>query len=140
MAFDKKQLDWIYNRTSGYCHICGCKLARTNYGQFGAKGAWEVEHSVPRSKGGTDRLNNLFPAHISCNREKQAVNTRICRRWNGKTKAPLGRAKRQQARTDNGVLGAACGGLAGLAIACPIGGVIGALAGGRIGASQNPDH
>lgn len=140
MAFDKKQLEWIYNRTSGYCHICGKKLARTNYGKLGAKGAWEVEHSVPRCKGGTDHLNNLFPAHVSCNREKQAVSTRTCRAWNGKSKAPLGREKRKQAKFENGAIGAACGGLAGLALAGPVGAVIGALTGGHIGASQNPDH
>ena len=139
MAFDHKQLDRIYQRTSGYCHICGRKLARTNYGKAGKTGAWEVEHSVPSSKGGTDHSNNLFPAHISCNREKQAVTTRTARTWNGKSRAPLSPEKRKQAKTENGVLGAACGGLAGLAIGGPIGGVIGALAGGHWGASQNPD-
>jgi hypothetical protein len=45
MAYD---LNAIYDRTSGYCHIFHRKLVFTNYGIVGAKGAWEVEHSGPR--------------------------------------------------------------------------------------------
>ncbi|HZW06078.1 MAG TPA: HNH endonuclease, partial [Phycisphaerales bacterium] len=67
MAWTREQLTAIYDRTSGYCHLCGKKLALTNYAAHGHKGAWEVEHSVPRACGGSDRLNNLYAAHISCN-------------------------------------------------------------------------
>jgi len=75
MAFSSEQLNQIYNRTSGYCHICHKKLAFKNYGVFGARGAWEVEHSNPQAKGGTNRLNNLYPACITCNRSKGASRT-----------------------------------------------------------------
>jgi hypothetical protein len=139
MAYDKNQLDRIYDRTSGYCHICGRKLARTNYGKINSKGAWEVEHSVPVVSGGTDHLNNLFPAHISCNRKKQATTSRAARARHGRTRAPLSGARRNEARVENGLIGATCGGLAGLAIAGPVGAVIGALTGRHIGASANPD-
>jgi 5-methylcytosine-specific restriction endonuclease McrA len=140
MNLTSDQLDRIYERTSGYCHLCHKKLARTNYGRHGSKGAWEVEHSIPKSKGGTDHMNNLFAAHISCNREKQAVTTKTARVWNGKTRAPLGVKMRKQAKTENGLLGAVGGGLAGLVIGGPIGGMIGALAGGHLAAAQNPDR
>lgn len=45
MPYSRSQLRRIYDRTSGYCHLCHKKLAFTNYGRYGAKGVWEVEHS-----------------------------------------------------------------------------------------------
>jgi 5-methylcytosine-specific restriction endonuclease McrA len=76
MPFDKQTLTRIYKRTSGYCHLCHAKLSIKNYGQLGKKGSWQVEHSVPRSKGGTDHLNNLFPACVTCNGDKSNKTTR----------------------------------------------------------------
>lgn len=40
------------------CHLCG------------ADGATTADHVVPRSKGGADGLDNLEPAHMSCNRAR----------------------------------------------------------------------
>lgn len=139
MKLTKEQLDRIYARTSGRCHICHHQLARVNYGQTGKRGAWEVEHSVPRAKGGTDHMNNLYPAHVSCNRGKQTVTSRTARGWNGKKCAPLSVSKREAAKTENGVLGAVCGGLAGLVVGGPVGAFVGATAGACLGSSQNPD-
>ncbi|MGD0615966.1 MAG: HNH endonuclease signature motif containing protein [Verrucomicrobiota bacterium] len=139
MAYTKEQLDWIYRRTSGYCHLCQTKLSRKNYGRQGQRGAWHVDHSVPRSKGGTDHLNNLKAACIDCNLDKSSKTTRTARRWNGKTSAPLSLERRRQAKTDNGILGAVGGGAVGFAVAGPVGAVIGALAGGHLGVSANPD-
>jgi hypothetical protein len=140
MAFNKEQLDRIYCRTTGYCHICGDKLARTNYAKPGKKGAWEVEHSVPRSKAGTDHPNNLFPACIDCNRNKSDRTTRAARAWHGKTRAPLSAEKRKQAKVENGILGAAGGAAIGLVVAGPAGALVGALAGGALAGSKNPDR
>jgi hypothetical protein len=140
MKFDKRQLDSIYRRTSGYCHICHMKLALRNYGHTGTKGAWQVEHSVPRSRGGTDHLNNLFAACVSCNHEKSNKTTRTARGWNGKTSAPLNHVKRKQAKFENGFAAAILGGFAGVAIAGPIGAVVGAVTGACVGSSQNPDR
>lgn len=70
VVFDTQTLRYIYDKTGGYCRYCGKKLAWTNYGVIGARGAWEVDHSIPLSRGGTEHLNNLFPVCISCNREK----------------------------------------------------------------------
>lgn len=139
MILTKSQLDQIYRRTSGYCHLCHSKLSRKNYATAGKKGAWEVEHSVPRSKGGSNHPNNLFAACISCNRDKGIMTTRTARGWNGKQRAPLSPSKRKAAKIENGMLGAACGGLLGLAIAGPVGAAVGALALGQITGSANPD-
>jgi 5-methylcytosine-specific restriction endonuclease McrA len=140
MSFDQRLLTRVYQRTSGYCHLCHCKLALKNHGRLGRRGAWEVEHSVPRSKGGTDHLNNLFPACVACNRDKGTRTSRTARGWNEKTCAPLNPGKRKQAKLENGLAGALAGGFAGGAVAGPVGAIIGAVTGACIGSSGNPDR
>jgi len=81
MVYDNETLNCIYEKTEGHCHICGKKLSFSNYHRLGRTGAWEVDHSVPVAKGGTDHLNNLFPACIACNREKGTVTSRTARNW-----------------------------------------------------------
>ncbi len=138
MSFSDEELNLIFDRTSGYCHICHKKVAFKNYGTYGARGAWEVEHSIPLSKGGTHRLNNLYPACISCNRSKGTKSTRSSRGKNGKTRAPLSVERRKQAKEDNalagGIIGAAIGSVAG-----PMGIIFGALFGSQLGHQKNPD-
>jgi len=133
MAYTDEKLSAIYDRTSGYCHICGKKLAFANYGRIGARGAWEVEHSVPRVSGGTDRLNNLYAACITCNREKRDGSTRAARGRNGLTRAPLSRSRRAQQRATNTVVGAGLGALVGGILFGPSGALIGAGIGAAAG-------
>lgn len=45
------------------CHLCGHLI----------EGDFDVDHVVPRARGGIDGIENLAPAHPSCNRSKQAV-------------------------------------------------------------------
>jgi HNH endonuclease len=73
----REMLRRIYDRTCGYCHLCGKKLSFQNYGRFEKRRAWEIEHSIPRAMGGSDHLNNLYPACIGCNRDES---TAICAR------------------------------------------------------------
>jgi 5-methylcytosine-specific restriction endonuclease McrA len=70
MGYTGDELNDIYDKNDGYCWHCGKKLAFTNYGKPGERGAWEVDHSRPISKGGTDYLRNLVPTCIECNRSK----------------------------------------------------------------------
>lgn len=70
LRYTEDELNYIYEKTDGYCYYCGKKLSFQNYGIHGAKGSWHVEHKVPVSKGGTDSMNNLVPACIDCNAEK----------------------------------------------------------------------
>ena len=83
MAFSEEELRVIYGRTDGYCHLCGKKLARRNYGCSGAKSAWEVDHSNAKTSGGTDYGQNLYPACIPCNRSKQGRSAAAIRKANG---------------------------------------------------------
>jgi 5-methylcytosine-specific restriction endonuclease McrA len=70
MGYTDEELSYIYDKNNGYCWHCRKKLAFTNYGRYGRKGAWEVDHSNPISKGGTDYFRNLVPACVECNRSK----------------------------------------------------------------------
>ncbi len=55
--------DQVWERGGGLCGICGVEIAT------GSK--WHVDHVVPVSKGGPDRLWNVLPAHPSCNSRKK---------------------------------------------------------------------
>lgn len=86
MAYDNEILNDIFEKTDGYCHICDGKLTFSAYGDVYHLHGWEVDHSIPRAKGGTDHLNNLWPAHTSCNRSKGAFSTQSARNWHGRSK------------------------------------------------------
>lgn len=73
MGWDDETLNRVYDKTDGCCRYCGKKVSWKNYGRPGERGAWEVDHSVPRAFGGTDRMSNLWPACIECNRDKGAM-------------------------------------------------------------------
>src|SRR5439155_23025161 len=109
MSFSDETLSCIHDRTSGYCHLCWLKVCFRNYGIIRARGAWEVEHSITWARGGTDHLNNLYPACIPCNRSKGTISTRTVRAWNGRTRAPLSRYRRQEIRNRNGWTGVTVG-------------------------------
>jgi 5-methylcytosine-specific restriction endonuclease McrA len=139
MGYSNERLEQIFDRTSGYCHICGGKLSFCNYGVFGTRGNWEVEHSIPKCEGGTDHLNNLYAAHISCNRGKRATCTRKAHAQYGRKKAPLNVRKRREAKVRNATAGAFLGSIVGNIIAGPYGLLAGALIGAQEGHNSNPD-
>jgi 5-methylcytosine-specific restriction endonuclease McrA len=119
----------IYRRTDGFCHLCHKKLALKHYARAGARGAWEIEHSVPRARGGTDHGNNLYAACISCNRSKGKRSTRTARRHHGQTRAPYGRRRKAGVRLGNALAGAGLGAGLGLILG-PGAWLAGALFGG----------
>lgn len=139
MLYDVKVLRRIYNRTDGHCHICGKKLSFVNYAAPGSKGAWEVEHSVAKAKGGTDHLNNLFPACITCNRAKGIRTSRTARVQHGRKGAPLSRAGKDGVRRSNALAGAGLGAVVGGFLGGPPGALIGGALGGIIGHSSDPE-
>ena len=126
------KLQSIFQKTNGHCHLTGQKLIFQHYGQFGEPGAWEIEHSTPKSAGGTDHPNNLFPATISANRAKGNASNHTIRSQYGLTRAPLSEANRQKAHEKNAWKGLACGALAGLPFG-PIGVGVCALIGALVG-------
>lgn len=138
MNFTEEDLYDIYDRTSGYCHICQKKLAFKNYGQFGARSAWEVDHSNPKSCGGTNRLNNLYAACISCNRRKNNNSTRLARSTYGNRRTPLSRAARKRAKDRSAIIGGLLGAVSG-SVFGPGGAILGGAIGAKLGHKLNPD-
>lgn len=82
MQFDDDILTRIFDKKDGHCNYCVKKLAWRNYGNPDGRGGWEVDHSIPRSKGGTNHLNNLVPSCINCNRSKGNLTGRQYKRIN----------------------------------------------------------
>jgi hypothetical protein len=140
MQRDDERLSRIYDRTGGYCHICGKKLAFGNYGLIGKRGCWEIEHSKARANGGSDHGNNLYAACIPCNRSKRDGTTRAARGYHGRTAAPLSVKKRTSVRRTNAVVAGGAAGLTALALGAsgPAGWLVAGL-GAAIGHSLEPD-
>ncbi len=80
MAYDDETLSLIFDKTDGTCRHCGKQLSWRNYGRPGERGAWEVDHGTPLSRGGTDYLRNLWPSCVGCNAEKGMWTTSEYRR------------------------------------------------------------
>ncbi len=52
----------VWDKTNGICYYCKTKLHPfRNY---------QIDHFIPKSKGGSEDLENLFPSCISCNMHK----------------------------------------------------------------------
>ena len=51
-ADDLDDVEWVHART------------------VGQRGAWELDHFIPFSRGGSDQLYNLVPACVDCNMQK----------------------------------------------------------------------
>ena len=67
---------WFLALTGGgwKCHYCGCLLPPNKRSHTTGELSWwpEVDHVVPRAKGGSDLLRNLVLACPPCNQRKQA--------------------------------------------------------------------
>ena len=137
MKKDNKRLNAIYDKTNGYCHICHKKIAFSNYGLNGAKGAWHIDHSIPRAKGGSDHLNNLYPACIPCNLYKKDSSNSTIRRVHGNKRAPFSKNKLERIKSENTAKGIVAGASIGLLLG-PGGAFIGGLVGGIIGNDTSP--
>ncbi|MCC6652845.1 MAG: HNH endonuclease [Candidatus Eisenbacteria bacterium] len=139
-AWTDEELERIYDSTSGRCHLCGKRLAWTNYGAAKDKrGAWHVDHSRPLARGGGDDLRNTKPACVSCNCSKQAGHNRTIRARHGRTRAPLSRRRREEEKLKQGFAGAAAGVLIGGAIAGPPGAWVGGAVMAMLAHDHDPD-
>lgn len=140
MGYSDEQLNWIFDRTDGHCHICGKRLCFGNYNRSGTRGCWEVEHHVPRAAGGSNARRNLFPACVQCNRRKGAGTTRQARARHGRRAAPLSAARKSRVRDENTAIGAVLGGVGAMvAGGGPVGLAIVSGIGALLGRSIEPD-
>ncbi|MBI5083315.1 MAG: HNH endonuclease [Acidobacteria bacterium] len=141
MSRSKEDLQRIFDRTSGKCHLCHEWLVFENYGKPAAQGGWEIEHSKPKAKGGTDHINNKYAACVQCNRSKGTKTAKSVRAKHGKKKPPLNTKLRQEKMGNRALKGAGVGTLAGYLLD-PTGGIltgVGLVLGGILGRSKDPD-
>jgi 5-methylcytosine-specific restriction endonuclease McrA len=138
--FNNDELEAIFDRTRGKCHICHARLSLRNYGQQRTRGAWHVDHSIPLARGGSNHGNNLYAACISCNCGKSATSSRTARRRNGTKRAPMNSERYAAARADGVVGGGAIGAGIGAMFGGPPGALIGGLIGAAIGGSSELDE
>ena len=138
--FNDDELELIFDRTRGKCHVCHVRLSYRNYGRRGTRGGWHVDHSVPLAKGGTNHRNNLYAACISCNCDKSTITSRAARARNGTKRAPMNAQRHAAARADNVLGGGAIGAGIGALIGGPPGAFIGGLIGAAFGEGTDPDE
>ena len=131
--FDHETRRAVFTKSNRLCHLCWKTIAFSNYGNHGARGAWEIDHSRPRSQGGTDHLNNLYAAHTACNRAKQARSSAGVRRENGHSRPPMSAAAMKELKAGDAWAGALSIGLLGARFFGPPGFLVGAAI-GAIGA------
>ena len=51
------------------CYYCGMPFDRRTSNPYSPL-AFTADHVIPREAGGSDRMENLVPAHFKCNRAK----------------------------------------------------------------------
>ncbi len=64
ILFSCEEREEVYNKYEGHCGICG---------QFVPYSVFTIDHIVPLSKGGTNKISNLQCACRSCNTLKQDI-------------------------------------------------------------------
>ncbi len=129
----RDELSRILKKTKGRCRLCGKgRFSVKSYGRH-----WELDHSNPRARGGTDRVSNLQPAHVRCNRSKQDRSTKSVRRANGLRRRPLSQEEQDSARAKNMLTGAGVGAVLGGIVGGPPGAWLGGAVGGLFGHSTD---
>ncbi len=69
----KKQRRWKNCENSHkLCAICHKTVSYGSHEsiQPNSRYSWNIDHKIPKSKGGSDHINNLRITHPKCNREK----------------------------------------------------------------------
>lgn len=138
--YGDERLRQVFERTSGKCHICGKSLRFEDYGRSARDGGWQVEHSRPVAKGGTDHLNNLCPACVPCNLTKGTRSATAARAAHGRKRKPLSVEQRRKAQAEQAKKGLTIGAIAGLLIdPTGVASVLGGALGAHIGKNVDPD-
>ena len=83
VQFPEKYYEALFAIQKSTCALCGKRVTKTTR---------SIDHKIPRSKGGSDRLTNLQLVHRSCNSSKGTSSTAKARKH---LQPKKGTAKRQ---------------------------------------------
>jgi 5-methylcytosine-specific restriction endonuclease McrA len=61
MGASLKRRNELYNKYCGRCYLCGCDISFDNF---------QIEHVLPKARGGLTNINNLNPVCGICNATK----------------------------------------------------------------------
>lgn len=89
MRFSREKIAAVYKRGKKQCHLCHGKLDLSRYGE-----QWQCDHLTPVSKGGTNALENLLPAHALCNQRRGARTVAWAKKHVGKPRRKQRRIKK----------------------------------------------
>jgi hypothetical protein len=79
LGYTCEELNAIYDKNNGDYWHCGKKLAFTNYGKIGNKGAWEVDHSDSVSRG-AQIISEILSLHALIATEAKVVAEDLAKR------------------------------------------------------------
>jgi CRISPR/Cas system Type II protein with McrA/HNH and RuvC-like nuclease domain len=68
----------LYLRQQGHCYYCGCA---THIGRTDGPFLFTVDHKLPRSRGGSNRYDNLVGACKGCNNLKGSMTAAEYIKW-----------------------------------------------------------
>jgi hypothetical protein len=142
MARNDDLVEFVGLKRRERCHLCGGLICLHHYGVTAPTG-WEIDHDVPRAAGGDDDLDNLEPAHVSCNRSKQALPSDLFRAQFGLDRPPMSVEELLDAQRDHRTVGGVVGAMIGATVdrEKPARGLlVGAFVGLLLGAAIAPGY
>lgn len=77
-AKGKRRIQILFLRQRGLCHLCGEVMSMANPGDRLKPRDANIDHYVPRSRGGSNAMSNLRAAHYECNHEKGSKFIQSC--------------------------------------------------------------
>lgn len=72
MSYSDEKLNKYYDKAGGRCTHCGKTIRWKHYGDRSKGKGWEVDHLIPKSRGGSNRDGNLAASCWGCNASKGA--------------------------------------------------------------------
>lgn len=75
MSFSPEKIQQVWEKGTYVTNewrkdACGAWIHRDHYGHTETDYGWEIDHIIPKARGGSDDLSNLRPLHHMNNRAK----------------------------------------------------------------------
>lgn len=81
-SWTAKQRAEIFRDAKGVCHLCTRRIAPGE--------VWQVEHPKARGLGGSDKQEDMRPAHYDCHQPKTKADNKIMRKADAQMKKHFG--------------------------------------------------